>query len=150
MPVHPKFSGKFITEKEHQVFLSRFGELIEWFVNPVLEGFDLYERGRLHRNPDVPCLYIFRNMKMYEQELRSIFLHIQETKVPNEIEVVFRRQRKFKPLEQEFWDRLTPDRCQPNYDNWKSIHVNNSRSIDEARRLISLAIEAYDKYYEIY
>ncbi len=124
MPIHPKFSGKFITEKEHKSFLSRFGALVPRFVNPVLEGLDLFERGRWHRNPDAPCLYVFRNMKMYEEELRSIFMHIQETKVPNEIEVVFRRKGRFNPLEQELWNRLTPERWQPNYDNWKSIHVN--------------------------
>lgn len=148
MSAHPKFTGKLITDKEHEIFLSRFGSLTERFVNPILDGLGLYQRGRWHRDPDSPCLYVFRHMSLYENdERRSIFFHIQDSRNENEIEVIFRKIRGFNPFGQNEWHKLGPDRWQPNKDNWKSYLVNNTQSIAEARRLISLAIESYDNYY---
>ncbi len=145
MVKHPKFRGRHLTEEEHQVCVRRLGKLYPKFIDPILDGMGLYDRARWHRDPDAPCVYIFRNKDIYENEGRGIFLHIQNTKDENGVEIVFRKTKNFSPLPPLEWHILGPERWQPNKDEWKAFTVNSREDIPEAKRLIGLAISRYDQ-----
>jgi len=144
MAKHPKFRGKHITPEDHEVCVRRMGKLYAKFVEPILKETGLNDRGRWHRDQDAPCVYIFRNKNLYETEDRGIFIHIQNTKDENGIEIVFRKNKSFSILPSLEWSKLGPERWQPNKDEWKAFTVRSKEDIPEARRLISLAIKRYD------
>jgi len=144
MVKHPKFKGKHITSEDHEICVRRLGKLYPKFIEPILKATGLHDRGRWHRDPDAPCLYIFRNKEIYETEERGIFFHIQNTRDENGVEIVFRKNKRFSTLPSPDWSKLGPERWQPNKDEWKAFTVSSEEDIPEARRLINLAIERYD------
>jgi len=150
MAKHPKFRGKHITPEDHEVCIRRLGKLYPKYIEPVLAGTGLYDRGRWHREPDAPCVYVFRNRELYEGEERGIFLHIQNTRDENGIEIVFRKNMNFSPLPSDDWSKLDSERWQPNKDEWKAFTISSEREILGAKRLLNLAIERYDQEFGVW
>jgi len=147
MPKQPKFRGRHITNEDHAGCVRRLGKLYPKYIDPILEGTGLYDRARWHRDPDAPCVYVFRNKDLYEAEDRGIFIHLQNTRDENGVEIVFRRTKSFSPLPSPEWAGLGSERWQPNKDEWKALRVARAEDIPEAKRLIKMAIERYDREY---
>ena len=97
---------------------------------------------------EAPCLYIGRDKDLYESEERGIFIHVQETKAPNAIEIVFRRTKDFSPLSPSDWRLLKPHKFEPSNKSWQAFVVRNKSDIRKARKLLAQAIKRFDDYYD--
>lgn len=142
---HLKFTGRRLTQKDHDSCVRRFGRLYPQFIEPILGATRLYGRGRWHPNPDAPCLYVFRDKDLYEQQERGIFFHIQNTKSEDGIEIVFRLLRGQTPLPADDWASLDADRWQPGKKEWRAFIVRTKTELDTAVRLIQEAVRRYDR-----
>jgi len=147
VPEHPKFRGRYITEEEHGECIREFGNIRTALLNRLLDGLGIFIRGRYHRKQKAPCFYTFRYESLYETDKKSIFLHIQDSRVANTIEIVFRKSRGYSPLRENEWRRLVMEKWQSNMDVRRAFVVRNENDIEEAQRLLRLAIAEYDRYY---
>lgn len=142
---HPKFTGRKLTDDNHKSCVNALGSLYARFIEPLLQDTDLYARGRLHPDPVAPCVYVFRDRDLYETEKRGILLHIQDTKNGQGVEIVFRRNKRFVPLNETDWQVLGPERWQPNEPRWRALTISSESDIAEGRSFLQKAIEHYDK-----
>lgn len=150
MKPHKGWNGSLITDSEHEKCLEKLSctqPVQRDWLNALVEGTDLYCRGRFHRNAKAPCVYVFRSQALASIRKGLVF-HVQPIHNNPRLEIVFRTfESSVRPLPREEWKKLRKDSQQPNYSKWRAFWIENEEDIIEARRLVAACTETYDSLY---
>ena len=143
---YKKWSGRAISDADHAACVRAIGPRYDALVAPITTEMGLAPRGRYHRSPDAPCVYVFRTDELAADH-RGLVFHVQLSPDESLAEIVFREWEGTPPFGQQQWDALQPNTWEPSKRQWRGFRVFREFDLEQAKDLVTKCVSRFDEVY---